>query len=714
MPGGEIAVKTGAHGEKMMEEFLKLIGWEGISQNETFQCSLGKKHKDSSSKSERGEHNVDATFHYENPLNHSDADVILCSSKHNQDKYADKNKAVGFLRDLAHSLECADKDFNFAQGFESGRVRKNFKGLLFWVSSNPDEQDTSMITQISESLIRDDEDEFFSPRLRGIGFDSIYVVDNRRLTFILSAIKTAQFLHPLAKVRYLFPHTGYNNESELLVTYGDILPIQYINTSLLPIVIDEGDKITLLIFCDSKFDSQYLKRLIWFAHKVSGLASDVIIFFNDYDRTLHESDANKIKRLFQNSGLVSRISLKKISVHSLINLKDDQPRRELLKGSPVSKISKQITYQPDDQDLDRILPFGEMIKPIIASTILSDTDIKSFLIRKGIYIGNKEKQNTVPLLSTLLLSPEELEVLKYLLKTKEDRVKSVPRSCGLTNVPIEIDSLRNLVGTSISESLNRLSLPNNCQFHKRPSISLADNQVKVDFIVEKRNSTKDLITGKQHHEGSVTFSLTSGTLEGEINYTSPEIYKIGNKLFGSIEKVLLDQKVIASTFQSIRFDSFTNLERVNFFMRFLSTKGESVFKDAVLEHIVVKPDESLDVTLPFDLESLKSYVKHLAISGSALDSVHYFQEDYKVALLMQRVKIKYDYNLSGEKGKCIVDLDFKNALGGNHDAEIHLNLEIQKSRSTKGRDLDKLKRGLRSSFSEMMQRKFNAAVGQTT
>ena len=713
MPGGEIAVKIGAHGEKMMEEFLKLIGWEGISQNETFQCSLGKKHKDRSSKSDRDGHNIDATFHYDNPLNHSETDIVLCSSKHNQDKYSDKNKSVGFLKDLAQSIECANKDFNFANSFENSERKKVFKGLLFWVSSNTDEQETSMIDQISDSLIRDaEEEDVFAPRLRGIAFDSIYVVDNRKLTFILSAVKTAQSFHPNSRIRYLFPHTGYNNESELLITYGDIMPIQYVNTSLLPIVIDDGDMSTLMLFCDSNFDNQYLKRLIWFAHKVSGLASDIVIIFNDYDRTKHESEANKVKRLFQHSELVSKITLRRITVHSFIALKEDQPRRDLLKGTSAPKIKRTLNFQANDQDLDRILPFGEMMKPVIASTILSETDLKSFLVRKGIYIGNKEKQITVPLLSTLLLSPEELNVLKYLLKTKEDKVKSVPRSCNLTNQPIQFDSLKNLVGSTVQDSLERLHLPSNCQFFKKPSISYVNNQVAVEFIVEKRNSTKDLITGKQHHEGSITFSLTNGTLESEINYTSPEVYRLGTRLFEHIEKALLDQNAIASTFHSVRFDSFTNLERINFFMRFLSTRDENVFSDAVLEHMVVKPDGTLENELPFDLESLKDKVNQLAISGKALDSVHYFQDDYKVALLMQRVKIKYAYNLNGETGKCVVDLDFKNALNGNDDAEIHLNLDIIKSRTNRGRDLEKLKRGLRNSFSLMIQRKSIAALGQ--
>ena len=113
MAGGELAVKIGNDGEKMMKEFLALIGWNSLSQNETFDCNMGSKHKLSSSKSLKESHNVDAIFHYDSSLNHNETDVVFCSSKHNQEAYSEATKAYSHLKELANSLECAPKDFNF-------------------------------------------------------------------------------------------------------------------------------------------------------------------------------------------------------------------------------------------------------------------------------------------------------------------------------------------------------------------------------------------------------------------------------------------------------------------------------------------------------------------------------------------------------------------------------------------------------------------------
>ena len=562
-----------------------------------------------------------------------------------------------------------------------------------------------MAKAISSALIRDEEDEKALPKLRGISYDSIYLVDNRKATFIFSSIKTAQSQYPGVRVKFLFPHTGLNNISEDLVLYGEILPIQYVNTSLLPVVIELGNLVKILIFCDDEFDTEYLKRVIWFAHKISGLASEIEIFFNNYDATRDEANANRIKSYFQASSLTAKIKIKSINYFNFVALKEDKTDTQLLYNNDGQRILEKKKL-PISDDLDKILPFGEMIKPIIASTILSETDIKPFLIKKGVYIGHKEKQSTVPLLSTLLLSPRELNDLKYLLRSKEDRIKSVPRKTTLGENRLEINELANIVNDVINSSKD-ISPPKNCTVFKKPEIKIDKDEIIVSFVLEKQNTTKDLITGKQHNNGSVSFKSTKDGMDGEINYTTPEVYTYANKIFKDIEKSLLHRKVIAEEFHSIKFNSFDNLKRINFFLNFMNMSGENIFKDASLQHIVVKPDSSSDEELPFDLESLKNKVNELAISGKELDSVHYFNDNYKKVLLMQRVKIKYDYTHGIEKGQCIVDLNFKNAFStGDENAELHFDFDIIKSSTNKGKDLEKLEHQLKKSFKDIIQKRY--------
>lgn len=715
MKGGEFAIKVGNAGEKMMKDFLALVGWTTVASNESFECTDGKKHKTRGSKSDRETHNIDGHFFYDNPLNHNEIDVILCSSKHNQDGYADKSIAYSHLRDLAQSLECAPNDFNFDEKFDTSADKiKVYKGLLFWVSSNLEEEDESMVDKISEGILMDDNDDVGIGKLRGLSYNSIFMLDNRKLKFIYSAITTAKNRHPSSQIQFLFPHTGLNNRSEDLKSFGKIMPIQYINTSLLPIVVEDNGKISVLIFCDSAFEKEYLKRIIWLSHKITGLVGQVNVFFNNYDATNHDSVTNTTKGLFQESDLIDRISLHRINYSSFTLLKENNPLAplEVQKPRQIQNRQKQILEPrniqlPAEKDLDQILPYGEMIKPILAASILSETDLKGFLVRKGIYIGGKDKQSTVPLISTLLLSPKELDTLKYLLQSKEDKIKSVPRRSQLKDSSLDMQGLSSLLGNVVANFNKKSSLPVNSIFHKAPRIQKLDNQIVINYVIEKQNTTKDLITGKQHNEGKIIFNLSSGVLDCKIDYTSRETLQTGNKLFKKIEDNFLENGIIGEEFFSVKFNHFDNVSRIDFFLDFMKMEEKSRFKGPLLEYILIKPDGGSKEVLPFDLESLKNKVNELAIKGKELHSVHYFTDEYKTSLLMQRVKIKYEYNIDGFEHKCIVDLDFKNALNyGDVESELHVVLDIPSSRKTKGMNLNKQKQLLEAEFGKIIQSKY--------
>lgn len=706
MSGGENPIKIGNDGEKMLKEFLKLVGWNNLATNESFLCNNSKKHKISGSKSDKTNHNVDASFYYDNPLNHSDTDIVLCSAKHNQEAYSDKSKAYSHLRELAHSVECANNEYNYLSQFDSKTRTKVIKGLLFWVSSNTDEKQKGMISEISTALISEIEDNVTaSTKLRGIVYDSIYLVDNQKVTFISSAIKTAQNSYPGCKINFLYPHTGLNNRSEDILTYGEILPIQYINGSIIPIVTENNGQITLSIFCDSNFNKDDLKRVIWLVHKISGLVSAVNIYFNNYDKTKDSSEENRIKQSFQNSTLTDRITVKRTQLFDFVTLKEEQGNvlMQYKNGSKQSETQISPATGIED-DLDRILPFGEMIKPVITSTILSDTDIKAFLIRKGIYVGDKDKQGTVPLMSTLLLSPNELNDLKFLLKRKEDRIKSVPRSCQLNDINTSTNTLNRVITPILNQYQAGRTISKHSSLIEQPTIKVTNDEVYIGFKVEKQNTTKDLLTGKQQNECGISLKISNGMITSRIDYTSRETYAHAIDFFKKLEAKLIEEEVVSNDFFSLKFSTFDNIGRINFFLRFLDIKGDLTFKKGKLEHITIKPDSTIEDKLPFDIESLKNKVKELSISGSELDSVHYFNDEYKKVLLMQRVKIKYEYNLGIETGRCIVDLDFKNAFNNSDiQAELQFNLEIQKNKNTRGRSLEKLQKDLTKKFNEIIQ-----------
>ena len=240
-------------------------------------------------------------------------------------------------------------------------------------------------------------------------------------------------------------------------------------------------------------------------------------------------------------------------------------------------------------------------------------------------------------------------------------------------------------------------LANNCKIITSPSFQKINyNEYRIGFSIERENSSKDLIVGKQQNEGVISCIIENGKINARIDYTSRETYNYATTMFRKIEDDLLNNGFIENKFSLIKFNMFTNTSRINFFLSFLNMNGVHYFDDPVLEYIKVKPDHLSEEELPFDLESLKEKVKDLAINGKALDTIHYFKDEYKPYLFMQRVRVKYKYDTGLEKGSCMADMDFKNAFNNNDfNAELNCNIEILRSRANRGKSTESIKKNLR-------------------
>ncbi|MFT0696592.1 hypothetical protein ACDX34_21115 [Acinetobacter bereziniae] len=62
-------------------------------------------------------------------------------------------------------------------------------------------------------------------------------------------------------------------------------------------------------------------------------------------------------------------------------------------------------------DFDKTMVWGDHLRILLNSDLISPGEISETLKEKGIFIGSSEKSDTVPLLSTCLLTPDEFSRL---------------------------------------------------------------------------------------------------------------------------------------------------------------------------------------------------------------------------------------------------------------------------------------------------------------
>jgi hypothetical protein len=672
---GEKSVLSGEDGQKITSRLLQLCGWN-ISEHIDFPCLSGEKHKPPTNKGGRRQHSVDGINTYNSPLNHSVRKLVMVSAKHHADSYPDTSitKIYKTIKEHAQCLDCARISREIKEDYLDGANSKRnteFDGIISFFSSNISEKHTSFFFENHNSV-----------SIPADKFDTIFFIDNKRATFLYSSICEAREYSSNREISFIYPDTGAQN-TEDISNSGKILPLELMCSDILPILVEKDGNFHVLIFCNDMIEKKYLKRIIWLIHKLCGFAAKTIVYFPDYDPSRHSRMVNSVKQQYLESDYMNKIGLKKWDDYSFIKLKDDEvqyldtARNSVIPNFPKNEeteVKGKIT-----EDYERILPFGSRIKPILDSSILGASDLKTFLKRKGIFVKYADKGQIIPLIANMLLSPHELDYLKGLLINKEEKPKAINKTAPFIGTP---DKLKEVALNLDPESA---SLKGNCEHLKKPSfIPKGDNRYELEINIERTNTTKDLITGKTRHEGRLTVSLTKGKVNVKVEYTSSETKKYLDELASNLNYRLKEEGCISKDLKGIKFCDFkSNQDRVDFMTGFKDIDVTGKFFEGEVVNIKFKPDESLK-SIPDDLESYRNRVRNLDINGSLLEELPHIEEPaYKNAILLSRIKIRYKFEIDGNKGACIASISFPSTLNGKNvdkNTDLVVSVEILKTK----------------------------------
>lgn len=373
----EDSVRSGRDGEKIANEILKLIGWGSASWNIDIDCAFPSRHKPTVKSNPH--HGIDILYSYDNPLYHDRRDIIIGSVKHNENGYPSSkgSELTKHISDLAENLDCAKQSDNILQLVGNSSLQTHFKGLLFCLSSLDSEKEYDLAQHINSDI------DFGTNK-----FEEIFLVDNKRATFLVSAIKTAESYLSSSKVKFLYQNTGKNMEKSQLLLSGERLPIQLINSEIIPIVKEEKGKISCLIFCNNPYSKENVSRLIWLSHKLCGLTNEIRIYLPNYDNN-KEYEVNAVKQLFKDESFTTKITFHRFSKFDIVSLKETQDKATYSQPAQDKQVELTHSTQISD-DIDKILPYGDFLIPKLRTSILSEVNLRDFLIKKGIITLKKK------------------------------------------------------------------------------------------------------------------------------------------------------------------------------------------------------------------------------------------------------------------------------------------------------------------------------------
>ncbi|QSV55306.1 MAG: hypothetical protein HEP80_16905 [Dolichospermum sp. UKL201] len=288
---GEWSRRIGEIGEEIVREFLELIGWGDSQRNLTLPCMKGPRHKNG--ERPRTTHGIDYLFSYESQLSNRTLDHLVISVKYTLDSYP-KNPNSKFKEhflDLAKTMECF-KGSEIRQSSNSqfsGIDNAREIGVLFWLSN--DASGTGDILQRVAGV-------------RGIEdykYNSIYVVDNKCISFIYDVIKYLSTNKPNSEIEFFYPNTGKNYNPINKQSSGKILPVEFVNSGVLPLKLsNKDDSKTFVVAVTDDFQQDHLKRLMGLSYEItSDFAKDTLILFPNYDRIQHENQVIEAKSSFR-------------------------------------------------------------------------------------------------------------------------------------------------------------------------------------------------------------------------------------------------------------------------------------------------------------------------------------------------------------------------------------------------------------------------------
>lgn len=486
------------------------------------------------------------------------------------------------------------------------------------------------------------------------------VMDNARANFLISSIITAKNFNNLP-VKFLYPITEENLSPKKIGKRGYRLPPQYINSSIIPIIKESEEKISILLFCNDSFSSENLKKIIWLIVKLtSGFGNEYIVYFPDYEDKF-KNEVNSVISSFNDELLSRKTSVKSMSV---INYTDIGNLPQIEQLSPIddsyNEESEKAMVHINEAFIQQ-LPYGDMLKPFLKTDLINSSDLKLFLSHRGVFFKNSDKTKITPLLTTLLFTPSELQNFIRFINKKERPAPAVPFIFPtITNISIpDIFKTYKPNFSKVNEGINS---------HLLDPVEFKPDKINPDVYifesyVEVKDPTKQITVNTQDYPIRITCERQGDNMifnNMETNCRDGKI--IGKRIIKELEFTLKENHVIKDESIKIMFNSFKdNVNRVNFLLSFTRLENSTLLIDQDIKSVKYNFDKEHEIPEQYKDKTDKDIL--FILRGKQLSGISEMSEaDFKKAIHLEEVEINYKYNYRGYIGYYTVKFNFSNAL----------------------------------------------------
>lgn len=335
-----------------------------------------------------------------------------------------------------------------------------------------------------------------------------------------------------------------------------------------------------------------------------------------------------------------------------------------------------MNRQPDD--IDKFLPYGEMLRGFVEQPFVSKGDLSNLLRQRGVFVNPNDKRETIPWITGTLLSSDEFDRLRESQKTKEDNPKintqTIPwasENSLLEGVPDHFD-----INSVLDLEFSNFAVLGSPQFV--PVDGDADHLV-LEFEVERNDYSKTWASTTNVFKGSIELEKVQdrGDVKVVVTHTADETKYVANKASQGIVRHFKDKHFIDkdADLDQILFGRFDNASRVNYFLALTRDISSSVLSFDDVVDLEFSPDSTS--TLPEGMGWMEEKIEDLRVNGHGLHETFFIVDSqYHAFVHLYHVDARYRFDYKGVTGKCVISAGFPEyGKGRDQQAEFEVNVK---------------------------------------
>jgi len=327
----------------------------------------------------------------------------------------------------------------------------------------------------------------------------------------------------------------------------------------------------------------------------------------------------------------------------------------------------------EHEDINKFLPYGESLRGFANQSALTKSELNKVLRERGVFLSETDKDFSVPLLQTLLLSPREFDKIREAFSTKEDNKKIYSR-----DIRFEVDKnliIENFLMDDVNKFINA-KLPT-CKL-KQPinfiAVNSNKNHLRAEFILERHDLNKSWYEQTNIFEGSVEF-IKEADGQGKIivNHTATETKELADFILNKQVSEYKKKGIISQNeeIKKICFKDFSNEERFQFFFKLTNEIDCLYFDCETIRDISIKPE---DISLPDEIKWMEE-LNMIAISGKALDKKDFVKnQNYHKHLILWSLEATFNFDINGHSGIISVNFGFPDYSTKLEKSEFELHI----------------------------------------